>query len=99
MIITAGGDLARALAAWDAVPGDAPVIHCALCASRLRSDDEGLALDSVWLTEHHIECLAVGAWLQRDAVIERIRAAFFAVTDPDVQQVLSDGEVVLTTGC
>jgi hypothetical protein len=95
-IIVAGGDLPRALAAWDAVPGDAPVVHYADCARGLRDDDEGLALDSVWLTEHHAECLAVGAWLRRDAVIERIRAAFFAATDPRVEQILSEGEAILT---
>lgn len=99
MIIVAGGDLPRSLAACEAVPGDAPVIHFADCARRLRSDDEGLALDSVWLTEHHAECLAVGTWLRRPAIIERIRAAFFAATGPDVQQILSEGEAALTTGC
>ncbi len=59
MIIVAGGDLPRALAAWDTVAGDAAALRFADCARRLRSDDEGLALNSVWLTEHRAECLAV----------------------------------------
>lgn len=91
LIVTARGDIGRALAAWDAADDPAAAIHMAALRERLAFKDGCMRLCSAYLERDHTdEAAHIGAFLIRPEVNRRIEAAFFSVEDPRLQQILSD---------
>jgi hypothetical protein len=93
MIVTADGDLDRALAAWDGTADPAAAIHMAALRSDVLTLNGRPCLDNPFLEDHRTEADKIGAFLMRDDVDQRIEAAFFMVSDPRLQQILSDAMV------
>lgn len=93
MIVTADGDLDRALAAWDGAADPAAAIHMAALRSDVLTLNGRPCLDNPFLEDHRTEADKIGAFLMRDDVDQRIEAAFFMVSDPRLQQILSDAMV------
>lgn len=93
MIVTADGDLDRALAAWDGAADPAAAIHMAALRSDVLTLNGRPCLDNPFLEDHRTEADKIGAFLMRDDVDRRIEAAFFMVSDPRLQQILSDAMV------
>ena len=93
MIVTADGNLDRALAAWDGAADPAAAIHMAALRSDVLTLNGRPCLDNPFLEDHRTEADKIGAFLMRDDVDRRIEAAFFMVSDPRLQQILSDAMV------
>lgn len=93
MIVTADGDLDRALAAWDGAADPAAAIHMAALRSDVLTLNGRPCLDNPFLEDHRTEADKIGAFLMRNDVDQRIEAAFFMVSDPRLQQILSDAMV------
>lgn len=90
MALTAGADVERVIRSLDGAPDPAAAVHLAV----LRRDvGAGPLLRSAYLEEekyrHSAELL--GEWLLSPAIDARIEAAFFAVEDPRLQEILSKG--------
>lgn len=92
-IITAGGDIDRALAVWDRAPDPEAVIHMASLREDVLQTHARTCLHSAYLDCHKEEADRIGAFLMRPEVDDRIEAAFFAVTDARLQRILSDAMV------
>jgi hypothetical protein len=96
MIVTAGGDIARTLAVWDAVEDPPAALWMADQRRHLTMADgrpyywntfiHGDPVDS-----HREAGYEIGAFLARPETEARIEAAFFATSDPALQTILSDG--------
>lgn len=93
MIVTADGDIDRALAAWDAAADPAAVIHMAALREDVLSTHARTCLHSAYLDRHKEPADRIGAFLMRPEVDARIEAAFFAVADPRLQSLLSEAMV------
>lgn len=93
MIVTAGGDIDRALATWDGAEDPAAAIHMAALRSDVLILNGRPCLHNPFLEDHRAEADKIGAFLMRPSVDARIEAAFFAVSDPRLQQILSDAMV------
>lgn len=93
MIVTADGDIGRALAAWDAAADPAAAIHMAALREDVLSTQARTCWHSAYLDEHKGAGDKIGAFLMRPEVDQRIEAAFFAVEDPRLQAILSDATV------
>lgn len=92
LVITAGGDVDRVLAAWDVNTSPAAAIHmAALRAELVPADGGGWRLNSSFLEDHPAAAEKIGRFLARPVVSEKIEAAFFAVTDERLQRIASDG--------
>lgn len=92
LAVTAGADVDRILVCWDAAADPPAAIHMAA----LRHDDmlqehDRTYLHSPFLEDHRDAADRIGAFLLRPEVAARIEAVFFAVDDPRLQQILSDG--------
>lgn len=90
LIITAGGDLDRALSIWNAGPDPQAVAHMAAMRGELLSLYGGPYLHSVFLDKHRAEAEKIGTFIMRPEVTARIESAFFASSDPQMQQMLSE---------
>lgn len=90
MIVTAGGNLDRALAAWDGAADPAAAIHMAALRDDVLTLNGQPCFDNPFLEDHREEANRIGAFLMRPEVDRRIEAAFFTVADPRLQQILSD---------
>jgi hypothetical protein len=93
MIVTAGGDLDRALASWDGAADPEAAIHMAALRSDVLTLNGRPCFDNPFLEDHRDEADRIGAFLMRDDVDRRLEAAFFMVSDPRLQQILSDAMV------
>jgi len=91
LVATAGGDIERALRAWDSAEDPAATIHMAAMRQDLVTKDGQPCLHSFFLERHPATSLAIGAFLARPLVSSRIERAFFAVEDERLQRILSDG--------
>jgi hypothetical protein len=94
MIITANGDLSRALAAWDGAGDPGAAIHMAAIRERVLQAGGRTYLHSAYLEdEFNAEADAIGAFLMRPEVDRRLEAAFFTVTEPRLQKLVSDAMI------
>jgi hypothetical protein len=93
-IVTARGRLDAALAAWDASDDPGAVLHMASLRERVIAETGRTYLHSAYLEkDFDAEAEAIGAFLLREAVDARLEQAFFTVTDPRLQKILSDAMV------
>jgi hypothetical protein len=91
LAITAGGDLNRILAAWNAAEDPAAATHGASLRYDLADDGRGPYLCSPCLERDHTEAAyRIGAFLMGQDITERIEAACFLTTDDNMQKFLSD---------
>jgi hypothetical protein len=91
MVITAHGDVGRVLAAWDHSPDPQAAIHMAGLREHVLTSGGRTYLHSAYLEgDYDAEADKIGAFLMRPEVDRRLEAAFFAVADPRLQQILSD---------
>ena len=93
MIGTAGGNLDRALSAWDGAEDPAAAIHMAALRDDVLMLNDRPCFDNPFLEDHREEADRIGAFLMRPDVDLRLEAAFFTVSDPRLQQILSDAMV------
>jgi len=93
-VITAKGSLDRVLGAWDEA-GDPPAaIHMAALRERVLVETGRTYLHSAYLAgDYDREADTIGAFLMRPEVDRRLEEAFFTVTDPRLQKILSDSMV------
>jgi hypothetical protein len=90
MIVTAGGDIERVLAVWDAAGDPQAAIHMAALRADVLSTAARTCLHSTYLDHHQAAADAIGAFLMRPEVDRRLEAAFFTVADERLQKLLSD---------
>jgi len=90
MIVTSGGDIGRALAAWEGAADPTAAIHMAALRSNVLTLDDRPCLDNPFLKNHREAADTIGAFLMRPVVDTRLETAFFLVPDPRLQQMLSD---------
>lgn len=90
LIVTAGGDIDRALAVWDRASDPPAVIHMAALRSDVIEEHDRKYLHDAFLEDRPADADRIGAFLLRPEVDERIEAAVFATDDPRLQQILSD---------
>lgn len=91
MVVTAGGDIDRLLHAWTAVEDPAAAIHVSALREDVLEERDRTYLHSAYLENHEDAARTVGAWLLQPSLTARIEAAFFAVSDPRLQEILSRG--------
>jgi hypothetical protein len=90
LVVTAGGDLERVLARWDAADDPPAAIHMAALRYRIAREHGNIRLPSAHLQRHPDAAERIGAFLMRPEVGARIEAALFLVEDPRLQKILSD---------
>jgi hypothetical protein len=90
LAVTADADLDRILATWKAAEDPAAAIHMASLRLDVANEGQGPYLHSHQLEDHREAVCRIGAFLTHPEVTERIEAAFFLVTDPNMQKYLSD---------
>lgn len=89
LIVTGGGRLDHCLAAWDDAGDPAAVLHMAALRADVFPVRDRMSFASPFLEDHPDAAEAIGAFLMRPEVDRRIEAAFFAVDDPRLQELLS----------
>jgi hypothetical protein len=89
MIVTAGGDLARVLDAWDKAPDPDAAIHMAALRSDVRRDPTRL-INAHLSQQYDAAAEAIGDFLSRTDVDERLERVFFQLKDPGLQKIVSD---------
>lgn len=92
-IVTAGGHLDRALSVWDRAEDPAAAIHMAALRSDVLTLNGRPCLDNPFLEDHREAADKIGTFLMRPEVDRRIEEAFFMVTDPRLQKLLSDAMI------
>ena len=90
MIITAGGDLDRALKVWDAAPDPGAIAHMVAMRGETLTHYGEPYLDTPFLDKFRSEAEKIGAFVMRPELVIRIEEAFFSTADPAMQQFLSD---------
>ena len=90
LVVTARGDIDRVLAVWDTAPDPAAAIHMAALREDVLHHAARTHFHSPYLDEFPEAADKIGAFLMRPQTIPRIEATFFMVTDPRLQQLLSD---------
>lgn len=93
MIVTAGGDVDRMLSVWEGAADPAAALHMAALRSDVLTLNGRPCLENPFLEDDREAADRIGAFLMRPEVDKRIEEAFFAVTDPRLQQILSDALV------
>lgn len=91
LVATAGGDIDRVLGAWDRAPDPPAALHMAALRGDVLYEHDRTYLYSAYLPDHRDAADRIGAFLVRPEVTQRIEAAFFVTTVPELQQILSDG--------
>jgi hypothetical protein len=89
MIVTAGGDITRVLQTWDAAADPDAAIHMAALRSDVRRDPTRL-INAHLSQEYTTAAEAIGAFLSRTEVDERLERVFFGIKDPALQKIVSD---------
>lgn len=91
-LVTAGCDLPRILAVWDALPDPAAAVHMAEARSRLVWKDRRLFFHSAYLeSDFRPEAEAIADFLMRPEVVERIETAYLTVAGEGLEQILEKG--------
>lgn len=90
MVVTAGGDIGRVLAAWDAASDPPAAIHMAGLRDRVLSESGRTYLVSAYLESYAEAADAIGAFLVRPEVDARLERAFFTIEDERLQKLVSD---------
>ena len=90
LVVTAHGDIDNVLAVWDAAPDPGAAIHMAALRDDVLHHTARTHFHSPYLDEFPEAADKIGAFLMRPQTIPRIEAAFFMVTDPRLQQLLSN---------
>jgi hypothetical protein len=90
MVVTAHGDIGRVLAAWDGAADPGAAIHMAPLLRRVVQARDRTYFSSPYLEDHESAAEAIGEFLARPAVAERIEASFFLTDDKRLQRILSD---------
>jgi len=91
-LVTAGCDLPRVLATWDRLPDPAAAIHMAEARSRLVWTAGRWVFPSAYLeADFEAEAVAIGAFLTRPGIVDRIEAAYLAVGEEGLEQILEKG--------
>ena len=90
LVVTAHGNLQRTLAAWDAADDPCAAIHMAALRRRVLNESDRTYFHSAYFDNHRDAADAIGAFLVRPEVTQRIEAAFFQIEDPRLQQLVSD---------
>lgn len=90
IVVSAGGNIDRVLAKWDAA-GDPPAaIHMAALRDDVLQQTGRTYFHSAHLEDHEEAADKIGAFLMRPEVVARIENAFFRVEDPRLQKILSE---------
>ena len=87
------GNLDRALSVWDGAADPASAIHMAALRSDVLTLNGRPCFDNPFLEDHREDADKIGAFLMRPEVDARLEDAFFTVTDPRLQKILSDAMV------
>ncbi len=91
LTVLAGGDLNRVLKAWDAAPDPQAAIHMAAARERVERFDGRPRMKSAYLERDHVaEAEAIGEFLDRPEVDERLEVAYPSIADPRLQKIISD---------
>jgi hypothetical protein len=90
MIVTAGGDLERALDAWDRASGPSAEIHMAALRSLVRRDPDPRIVNAHLSQEFTGAAHAIGKFLARAEVDARLERTFFSLNHLGLQQLVSD---------
>jgi hypothetical protein len=90
LTVLADGDINRVLTAWDAAPDPQAAVHMAAMRRRTERVDGTLRFRSAYLDNHIAEAVLIARFLERTEVDERLEAAFFNLTDPRLQKIVSD---------
>lgn len=91
MIVRAGGDLDAAFETLDGASDPAAATHMAAMRGDLTVRDGLTVLDQAFLSDHPDAAQAIGAFLIRDSVTERIGEAITLLDNPDYDDVLDQG--------
>ncbi|MBR1212874.1 hypothetical protein [Bradyrhizobium sp. JYMT SZCCT0180] len=91
MVVTAGGDIDRLLHHWAGAEDPAAAIHMSALLEDVLEERDNTYLHSPYLESHEDAAKSVGEWLLQPSLTARIEAAFFAVSDPRLQAILSKG--------
>jgi hypothetical protein len=81
LVVTAGGDLDRLLATWDAAEVPPAVIHMAALRLHVVNEGSDPFLYSVFLENHREAAHKIGAFLMRQEVTARIKWTRFELAD------------------
>ena len=90
LVVTAHGDLHRVLATWETAADPGASVHLAAVLDRLHHEAGRTYFHSAYLDEYPEEADAIAAFLARPSVVPRVEAAFFELTDPRLQKLVSD---------
>jgi hypothetical protein len=90
LVVTAHGDLDRALKVWDGTDDPAAAVHMAVLRSDVIYQTSRTYLHSAYLEDYCDAADRIGAFLTRPEITPRIETSFFKVEDPRLQQLLSD---------
>lgn len=91
-LVTAGCDLPRVLAVWDALPDPEAAVRMADARGRVLWTAGRYVFENAHLQPNFVdEAVAIAAFLTRPQVLDRIEAAFLAATDEGLEQILEKG--------
>lgn len=97
MIATAGGDIDRVLAVWDAADDPAAAIHMAAARESVRTETSRTYLHSPYLDDDPATADKIGAFLTRPEIDSRLEAAFFQIENPHLAKLVSDSIYIRAT--
>lgn len=92
LIVSAHGDIDRALAVWDGAADPGAALHMAALRADVSKTHDRTYLYSVYLEgAYGAAADTIGAFLSRPEIDKRLEDAFFQVEDERLQKILSDG--------
>ena len=95
MIQQAGGDVGRSIALLDQAADPAAACHFSKMLRDIRYDPEGFYFNTALIRRDNPLAIALGQWLVRPRILDRLDAAFFATSDTDTQSIISGGTDIL----
>ena len=90
LVVTAHGDLQRALAVWETANDPCAAIHMAALRGHILCETDRTYFHSAHFEDHREAADTIGAFLMPPEVTQRIETAFFQIEDPRLQQLVSD---------
>jgi hypothetical protein len=90
MIVTAGGDVERALEVWNTAPDPAAAIHMASLRRTVSGGPPSSLTNAHLSGEFEAAAYAIGEFLSREEVNHRLESAFFLIDDERLQKIVSD---------